>query len=160
MTKNDRLKTENEELRREVNQLTLTADELRQLNELSGAQNYDFVESEDDIVTANVVSLDGTNWMNAFTIDTGSEKGIAEDNVVLCGEGLVGRIAETGTGWSKVVPLIDESSRIRSPHVQNPQFRPANRHGLLQRRGLADLQRLCRRSGSREIGRASCRERV
>lgn len=112
LDENDRLKTENEELRREVNQLTLTADELRQLNELSGALNYDFVESEDDIVTANVVSLDGTNWMNAFTIDTGSEKGIAEDNVVLCGEGLLGRIAETGTGWSKVVPLIDESSRI------------------------------------------------
>ena len=108
LDENDRLKTENEELRREVNQLTLTADELRQLNELSGALNYDFVESEDDIVTANVVSLDGTNWMNAFTIDTGSEKGIAEDNVVLCGEGLVGRIAETGTGWSKGVPLIDE----------------------------------------------------
>ena len=112
MEENERLKAENAELRDEVNRLTLSANELQDLQDLAKALNYDFIKGENDIVTANVVSLDGTNWTNSFTIDKGTESGIEVNDLVLGGEGLVGRIAETDEGWSKIIPIIDEESRI------------------------------------------------
>lgn len=112
LAENEALKEENNELRSQVSRLTLNANELQELRDLAEALNYDFIEGDDDIVTASVVSLDGTNWTNAFTIDKGTEEGIAPDCLVICGEGLVGRVTECGTGWSKIVPIIDESSRI------------------------------------------------
>ena len=112
MKENEALKVENQQLRDQVNSLTISANELQELRNLAHALNYDFIQSETDIVTANVISMDGTNWTNAFMIDKGTESGIKDDDFVICGEGLVGRIMETDTGWSKVLPLIDESSRI------------------------------------------------
>lgn len=112
MAENEDLKEENSKLREQINQLTLSANELKALEDLSKALNYDFIKGETDIVTADVVSLDGVNWTNAFTIDRGSESGIAADDIVIAGEGLIGRVSETGKGWSKVIPIIDESSHI------------------------------------------------
>ncbi len=109
---NEALQEENERLRNEVSRLTFSAKELQQLQDLSAALNYDFIQGETDLVTAKVISLDGTNWTNSFTIDKGIESGIAVDNIVLSGQGLVGRVSETGTNWSKIVPIIDESSKI------------------------------------------------
>ena len=112
MEENEALKEENNKLRNEVNQLTFSSKELNQLQELSEALNYDFIQADRNLVTAKVVSLDGTNWTNSFTIDKGTEAGIKVDCIVLCGQGLVGRVSETGEGWSKIIPIIDESSRI------------------------------------------------
>ena len=109
---NEALKEENDRLKNEVSQLTFSSKELQQLQELSKALNYDFIQGERDLITAKVVSLDGTNWTNSFTIDKGTESGIKEEDIVLCGQGLVGMVQETGSGWSKIVPIIDETSRI------------------------------------------------
>ena len=109
---NEELRDENDRLKNEISQLTFSAKELQQLQELSKALNYDFIEGEKDLVTAKVISLDGTNWTNSFTIDKGTESGIKVDNIVLCGQGLAGRVSETGEGWSKIVPVIDETSKI------------------------------------------------
>ena len=112
MEENEALREENDRLKSEMSQLTFSAKELQELQDLSKALNYDFIQGETDLVTAGVVSMDGTNWTNSFTIDKGTESGIEIDDIVLCGQGLVGRISDTGSGWSKVVPIIDESSRI------------------------------------------------
>ncbi|MBP3815659.1 MAG: rod shape-determining protein MreC [Firmicutes bacterium] len=112
INENEELREENEKLRNEISQLTFSANELQQLQELSQALNYDFIQNDKNLVTAKVTSLDGTNWTNSFTIDKGTESGIQAENIVLCGQGLVGRVSDTGEGWSKIVPIIDESSRI------------------------------------------------
>lgn len=109
---NEQLKEENQQLREQVTSLTLSANELKELKDLSAVLNYSGISGTDDLVTADVVSMDGANWMNLFTINAGTEKGIQEDDVVISGEGLVGRIHSVGKGWAKVVSLIDESSRI------------------------------------------------
>ncbi len=109
---NERLQEENQELRQQVTSLTLTANELQELQELSEVLNYRGISGTDDIVSADVISMDGTNWMNIFTIDAGRESGIEEGCVVICGDGLVGRISDVGKGWAKVVSIIDESSKI------------------------------------------------
>ena len=112
LEENEALKEENERLRNEVSQLAFSANELQRLEELSTVLNYEFVQGGMDIVTANVISLDVANWTNSFVIDKGSESGIEVDDIVICGRGLVGRIAATDTNWSKVIPIIDESSHI------------------------------------------------
>lgn len=92
--------------------MTLTANELQKLKALEKALNYDFIKGESDIVTAKITSFDGTNWTNSFVIDRGSESKIQKGNIVIYGQGLVGRVIATGKGWSKILPIIDESSKI------------------------------------------------
>ena len=74
--------------------------------------NYKGIDGAGDLVSADVVSMDGTNWMNIFTIDCGSESGVKQGSIVICGDGLVGRVSSVGKGWAKVISLIDESSKI------------------------------------------------
>ena len=104
---NQQLKEENEKLKQQITSLTLSANELQELEELSKVLNYNGISGTDDIVSADVISMDGTNWMNA-----GSENGIKEGDVVICGDGLVGRISSVGRNWAKVISIIDESSKI------------------------------------------------
>ena len=112
LEENEALKAENEALRSEMSQQAFSTKELQRLEELSAALNYEFVQSGLNIVTANVISLDVANWTNSFVIDKGTESGIEVDDIVICGRGLVGRITAADTNWSKVVPIIDESSHI------------------------------------------------
>ncbi|QAT43060.1 rod shape-determining protein MreC [Aminipila luticellarii] len=109
---NEELKNEVNELQQQVIKLTLKKNELRQLQELSNALNYESVNDSQNVVSANIISLDGSNWFNLFTIDRGSESGIKKDCIVVNGDGLVGKITETGKGWSKVASIIDESNSV------------------------------------------------
>lgn len=104
MKENEKLKEENSKLKQQVNQMTLTANELQKLKALEKALNYDFIKGESDIVTAKITSFDGTNWTNSFVIDRGSESKIQKGNIVIYGQGLVGRVIATGKGWSKILP--------------------------------------------------------
>lgn len=112
LEENKALKEENAKLSDELSRQTLEENELQELRDLSKALNYEFIQGETDLVTANVSAFDEMNWMNSFTIDRGSESGIAEGNIVICGEGLVGRISDVGKGWAKVLPIIDETSKV------------------------------------------------
>jgi rod shape-determining protein MreC len=50
--------------------------------------------------------------MNIFTINVGSDEGVEVGDIVVCGEGLVGRVSAVGGNWSKVTSIIDESSKV------------------------------------------------
>ncbi len=109
---NEELKKQKEELEQQVTSLTLSAHELKELKRLSKVLNYKGINSADDLVSADVVSMDGTNWMNIFTINVGSDEGVEVGDIVVCGEGLVGRVSAVGGNWSKVTSIIDESSKV------------------------------------------------
>ncbi len=109
---NRELKAEVEDLRAQVLDLTLKKNELAQLTALSKAMDYKSIAGRKQLVAADIISLDGSNWFNIFTINRGTEAGIKENCVVVSGEGLVGRVLETGNGWSKVVAVIDESDNV------------------------------------------------
>jgi len=109
---NDQLQSENEKLKQELINMKLTNNELTELKSLSKALNYKGISGSSDIVSGDVISMDGTNWMNIFTIDVGTESGIKTGDVVYCGDGLVGRVQSCGKNWSKVVSIIDENSKV------------------------------------------------
>lgn len=112
MEENQKLREENTALQEEVRRSTLSQTERTQLEDLAKALNYSFVQSGDNIIACDIVSLDGTNWMNAFTVDRGEESGIKAGDIVLAGEGLVGVIKDVGPGWAKVTPIVDEAMKI------------------------------------------------
>ncbi|MBN7772772.1 rod shape-determining protein MreC [Clostridium aminobutyricum] len=112
VSENEKLKDQVNDLQQQVIDLTLKKNELQELQQLSNALNYESISGNKKIVGASIISMDGSNWFNQFTIDRGTESGIQKDDVVVNGDGLVGRIAEAGTGWSKVISIIDESNNV------------------------------------------------
>lgn len=109
LAENEALRRENEELKLQVSDNELSQRQLSELRDLSKALNYSAAE-RGGIVSADIASFDGTTWINSFTINRGADDGIKVDNVVICGEGLVGRVTETGGNWAKVVSVADDNN--------------------------------------------------
>lgn len=108
--------TENIELNKKIDELTqentkLMADngELARLREL-----YKLDESYSDYpkVGARVVAKDSTKWFSTFTIDKGSDDGIAVDMNVIGYGGLIGIVTDVGKNYSTVRAVIDDISRV------------------------------------------------
>lgn len=107
---------ENEELRRQVDDLTtqlntirLEQYELENLRELLALdQKYPSFEK----VAANVIGQNGGNWFSSFIIDKGSRDGIEVDMNVISGSGLVGIITDVGPNYSIVTSIINDTSSV------------------------------------------------
>ncbi|KXG77064.1 rod shape-determining protein MreC [Thermotalea metallivorans] len=119
---NKKLREEIEKLQKEVIQYKLTADELEELRNLSGAldytRNYDYFK----YTSASVSAKDPGNWYNIFTIDKGSSDGIQKDSTVLNGSGLVGKVFEVGDHWAKVITIIDNKSSVSFEILRNNAY--------------------------------------
>lgn len=69
-------------------------------------------EASRDMVGCEVIAKDPGNWFDTFTVDRGSDDGISVDDAVVAAQGLVGRVTEVGSGWAKVLTIIDSSSSV------------------------------------------------
>jgi rod shape-determining protein MreC len=56
--------------------------------------------------------MDNSNTFDIFTIDIGEDSGVKRNSVVVCGDGLVGRVLSASKETSKVVAIIDENNKI------------------------------------------------
>ncbi len=108
----DQLEEEKAELERQLAEAQLEANQLAQLQELSGLLNYDYTKTKFDVVSCDVTLEDLSNWTGVFSIDRGTEAGIEVGDVVIDGVGLVGKICEAGEGWAKVKPVIAEENNV------------------------------------------------
>jgi rod shape-determining protein MreC len=63
-------------------------------------------------VVGRVISQDPSNLQRYITLDVGKEMGIARNMPVVTNRGLVGRVSDIGTGWSRVLLIIDVSSLV------------------------------------------------
>ncbi|MDR0519127.1 MAG: rod shape-determining protein MreC [Clostridiales Family XIII bacterium] len=108
----DRLRAEIESLKQELQMAKLTDEEYAELKALSGSFNIDDPIAGKKPVAADVITYNNTDTFNIFTINAGTESGIERDSVILCGDGLVGRVLSSDKGWAKVASLTDENNRI------------------------------------------------
>lgn len=110
------LETMNIELQDEVDQLTyenqILEQSKRELQRLRELQELDSRYADYPKTGARVIGKDPGNWYSVFTIDKGSNDGIAVDMVVLAGAGLVGKIIEVGPSYAKVRSIIDDNSSV------------------------------------------------
>lgn len=134
---NEELKEQIAQLEQEVIKLQFSQLDLQELRELSNALNYVNVESGYTHIAADVISMDGSNWFNIFTINKGTKQGVVKDGIVVNGEGLVGRVLEAGDDWAKIIGVIDESSNVSFKIFRDQGL---NYLGVLDGDGLGGLK--------------------
>jgi rod shape-determining protein MreC len=110
MAENEALKEELERVKTELIKEKLNREELTELERLSGALNAS--RQDYTLLAANVISMESSNAFDIFTIDVGTDEGVARNSVVVCGDGLVGRVLSASKDSSKVVAIIDENNKI------------------------------------------------
>ncbi len=108
------LLSENEQLRAQVDELTMENIKLQQdryeLTNLRELYDLDAQYDDYDKVGARIIAKDSGNWFHSFVINKGYQDGLAIDMNVMAGSGLVGRIVDVGPDWSKVMSIIDDNS--------------------------------------------------
>lgn len=107
---------QNNKLMEQVNELTIQNNKLLQdtieLNSLLKLYELDQTYSDYPKTGARVISGSTGNWFSTFIIDKGSNDGMQVGMNVLAGGGLVGRITEVGSNWSRVLSIIDDTSNV------------------------------------------------
>lgn len=113
-TEYDRLKAENEELRRRLAELE---DKYYQVEEIEDMNKWlsEYLEikrehTDYDFVIAEIVGREVGNYMTVFTLNVGSENGVTADMPVITSDGIVGYVTEAGSNWSKVLTIIESAS--------------------------------------------------
>jgi rod shape-determining protein MreC len=122
IAENEELREENARLREELHGVRLRENDLQELRELARLLDHEIMDYDRNIVVANIISLDGSNWFNVFTIDKGTNDGVFPDSVVISGQGLVGIVMEAGSNWARVSAVIDTVNPVgfavaRDPYV-------------------------------------------
>ena len=72
-------------------------------NEISGKQ-----------IAAEVVNRSPTSWFNIITVNKGENDGVTTNMAVRNSEGLVGRVIQTGSNFSRVMLILDPNSAVPS----------------------------------------------
>ncbi len=109
MAENEELQRQVDELTTELNTIKLEQYELENLRELF---ELDQKYPSYDKVAANVIGKDGGNWFTNFTIDKGSNDGIEVDMNVIAGSGLVGIVTDVGPNYAKVSSIINDTTNV------------------------------------------------
>ena len=109
LAENQKLKEQVDELVVENTLLQQDKAELVRLREL-----YEIDNEYDDYtkVGAKIISRDTGNWYSAFTINKGTDDGLAVDMNVIADGGLVGRITSIGPNWAKVTSIISDNANV------------------------------------------------
>ncbi len=107
---------ENAQLQERINELTAQNSTL-QLEHYEYLRLLELVELDKkypdyEKVASRIIGKDPGNWFNTFTIDKGTNDGIAKDMNVIAGSGLVGIISDVGPNWARVRSIIDDSSNV------------------------------------------------
>lgn len=106
---NEELKKENEELKVKVLESQKILDENTTLKEmLNIKREYQHYET----VMANIIYREHDNWTQTFTINVGTNDGIAIDQTVVHEDGLVGYISNVTENTAVVTTLLDASSSV------------------------------------------------
>lgn len=107
---------ENKELQAKIDELTIENNQLRQdrfeLDRLRELYALDQKYPSYNKVAARIIGKDAGNWFSTFLIDKGTNDGMAVDQNVIAGSGLVGRIVKTGPNWSTVKTIIDDTINV------------------------------------------------
>lgn len=112
----DRLQRELEEARGQAVAGQVAEQENRQLRKLVGLAEAGRIPDAYEPVTVNVTGRSPTVWFNTVTVSAGSSDGVAENDPVISGDGLVGTVSSVNRG-SSVVSLISNSSSAVSAMI-------------------------------------------
>ena len=105
----DLLSMENEQLKMEIISAEEALMENERLKSLIDAEDtYDSL----DPIYGKVIARDAGPWFETFSLNRGSNHGVATGMAVVNGDGLIGRVYEVGLNYSKVITIVDSRSRV------------------------------------------------
>lgn len=144
LTEFDRLKEENEELKRRIAEMEETVrqaeydrDENQRLREVAGLREQ---RRELSLESARVVKQDTSNWESLLTVDKGASCGVAVGDCVITETGcLVGVVTEAGYNWSTIRTILDSESSIGALVFRSGASALAQGDFALMSRGLLEL---------------------
>jgi rod shape-determining protein MreC len=110
--RNARLHSELEVARRQSVGAKAAMSENEQLKKLVGLDNSGAIPSGYTAVTGRVILRSPTVWFSDVTIDVGSGDGVAVDDPVVTGDGLVGKVSGVTGGSARVTLIADHSSAV------------------------------------------------
>lgn len=104
----ERLRSENAQLKEQL----VDHKELQQENERLRKLISFSAQRDEKMVTAQVIGVDATSWFRSITIDRGSSDLIREGMAVVSAYGVVGRVVTCTPHSSRVLLLVDASSKL------------------------------------------------
>jgi rod shape-determining protein MreC len=139
----DALKSENARMSGEIDTLS---GEIRKLEEhkLENERLRRMLALQDSmygytLAAAEVIAKDAGNWFDAFTINKGTNDGLAARMAVITTGGLVGHIYEIGANWAKVISIIDAKSGAGAVVVRTRDTALVESDAQLQQEGLCKM---------------------
>jgi len=116
---NQRLLEEIDRLQAELSQQRHLQEENRALADLVNLhRRYDNYA----VLGADVISHDPSNWMSTFTINRGTNDGVAVDMAVTAPFGLAGRISRVGPNYAIVTPILEDGSAVSAQGERTGDF--------------------------------------
>jgi len=112
---NDKLKKENSEYKNKaLDYDTAISENVRMREQLNFSESRD----EYNYVGANINGVNPTGFLDGFSINKGTNKGIKKGMIAMTGDGLVGQVTSVGNNWSIVQCLSNENIAVAAL-VQN-----------------------------------------
>lgn len=105
---NRQLKTENARLKEWYQTALMLEAENQSLQKILNIK----IDSNYNYITARTLSDASNAFVKTILISSGKNDGIATNQAVLSGEGMVGRVIETGTRTARILLITDINSRI------------------------------------------------
>lgn len=106
----DNLRTENEELKLQVDELLAEnrsaeayIEENKRLRELLQLKEQ---MTDKEVLAAEVIAADWDNFSETVTINRGSSDGVSLEDAVVSNLGVIGRVTEVGAEWSRVTTVL------------------------------------------------------
>ena len=116
---NDQYREEIDRLQSEIARLRELEVENRDLRNLLGLKQR---SGAGELVPVRVIARDPSPFVQAITVDRGSDDGVKEGMTIITWRGVVGRVSRVGPSSSKVLLITDTSSSI-SGRVQSSDSR-------------------------------------
>jgi len=105
---NARLEQENVRLREWYQTALLLEAENKSLRDLLHVK----IEPEHRYITARILADAGSNFVKSLLVEAGMNDGANKGQAVVSGEGLIGRVVESGRNVSRVLLVTDINSRV------------------------------------------------
>ena len=156
LTSITRLLEENEQLKEQVNELTISNTNLEQekyeLTELRNLYNLDAQYEDYRKTGARIIAKDAGNWYHSFVINKGTDEGIQVDMNVIAGGGLVGRIIDVGPDWAKVQSIIADNASVSGMVLSSSDNLIVSGDLELYRQGFVSFSKLVDEADKVSIG--------
>lgn len=143
------LRAENEALKQEnvaLDKQVRDTEGLTQENqELRAMLNLMKTESKLDLVAAQVIAKEPSNWYSSFTINKGSNDGILKNQPVLtANKELIGQVYKVGSNWAEIITILDPDSGVGSMIERSKDLGVVEGDTALLQQGLCRLGYLAR----------------